>query len=45
MPKKKVPVGKVYGEVYRLEWEKETEKWREIPSQFLDISLPEGTGR
>ena len=41
---KKVPVGKVYGEVYRLEWEKETEKWREIPSQFLDISLPEGTG-
>ncbi len=41
---KKVAVGKVYGEVYRLEWEKETERWRESLSQFLDVSLPQGTG-
>jgi len=41
---KKVAVEKVYGEVYRLEWEKEKEKWREIPSQFLNVSLSQDTG-
>ncbi|MBP9015068.1 MAG: hypothetical protein KBH15_01005 [Candidatus Atribacteria bacterium] len=40
----KVAVDKVYGEVYRLEWEKEKEKWREIPSQFLSASLSSGAG-